>query len=207
MPIPIKTIHFNNISHEGIVDFIQNENNEEDILSKGIVSISYHPKDSYSKDPGVMFGIGNPSLNDYFSTEFTTAETKFILFDFIKYSIAFEGVSIYTGYTDWYRNYFIKTSYDNFKTDSKRILHCDRKYNTGWVHFPMKKTKPSRFFNISVTGTSLEPRSNFAIYRIEFFGDVYKTSRDIVCMFCTCQKSKIPQLKFLLPLSFVTFVQ
>ena len=148
--------------------------------------MSYSSRSSGSKDPSVMFKINNTNNEYFFSTKST--EPKYMLFDFTKYSIAFEGISIRTGRIDWYENYYIKTSYDNFQTDSKRILYLDSGKSTIWINFPFKKTRPSRFLNISVIGSSFHPVDNFAIYRIEFFGDIYKTSREIVCLLCTCRK-------------------
>ena len=106
---PIASCPFENNDHEnGVVAFIKNDNHIEDIVSNGIVSISYSSKDAYSSDPSVMFKINNPDNQYYFSTKSTTTEPKYILFDFIKYSIAFEGISIRTSSLDWYENYYIK---------------------------------------------------------------------------------------------------
>ena len=206
MIYPIASCPYKNNDHEnGVVAFIKEENHIEDIVSKGIVSISYSSRSSGSKDPSVMFKINNTNNEYFFSTKST--EPKYMLFDFTKYSIAFEGISIRTGRIDWYENYYIKTSYDNFQTDSKRILYLDSGKSTIWINFPFKKTRPSRFLNISVIGSSFHPVDNFAIYRIEFFGDIYRTSREIVCMFCTCQKLHLPQFKHLLSLSFMYFIK
>ena len=106
---PIASCPFKNNEHEsGVVAFIKKENQIEDIVSKGIVSISYSSRDDYSSDPSVMFKINNPNNQYYFSTKLTTTEPKYILFDFSKYSIAFEGISIRTSSLDWYENYYIK---------------------------------------------------------------------------------------------------
>ena len=202
---PITSCSYKTNEHDnGVVAFIKKDNQIEDIVSEGIVSISYPSRHEYSDDPSVMFKINNPNNQYYFSTKSTTIEPKYILFDFTKYSIAFDGISIRTGSADWYANYYIETSYDNLKVDSNRILHLDSKQTTTWIHFQIKKTKPSRFLNISVTGTSFQPVSNFAIYRIEFFGDIYRT-REFVHMFCTYQK--ISFQRFFSFLSFVIFVK
>ena len=127
---PITSIQFNLNYSDGVVSFIKSQSGTDDIIANKIVSLTYSSIDQLSKDPCVMFGINSSSESDYFSTKHTLTEPKYILFDFGIYSIALEGISIQTASVDWYNTYYLKTSYDNFKIDSKRIITCSNPPNT-----------------------------------------------------------------------------
>ena len=208
MIIPIQSFHFKNNPENhtsGIISYLKDENGEE-LISKGIVSFQVPTLYSVDQPPSLIFGFNNTNYLKYFSTNYTDTEPEFIFFDFHDYSLAIESISIKTDEKDWYDQYTLKGSYDNYKIDTIRTFDCTNFPDLSWQNFEFKKTRPSRFLNLTVKGNSHQGQRNFAIYGIEFFGDLYKTSREIVCMFCTCRKIRLNRLKHI-PLSFVTFIK
>ena len=205
MIFPIRSIHFGEKNDEGIVSYLKTESGEEDIIANGIVSLQVPSQ--HINNPSYVFGINNTNYSQYFSTNYDVTEPAYIFFDFHQYSLAIESISIRTDNIDWYDKYTLKGSYDKLKIDTIRTFECTNFPELTWQHFTFKKLKPSRYLNLSVDGNSHDGQTNFAIYGIEFFGDVYQTSREIVCMFCTCRKIRLPRLKSIFLLSFVLFVK
>ena len=77
-------------------------------------------------------------------------------------------------------SHLLKGSYDNIEIDSEQTITSHNFTSYKWHHFKIRKMRPCRFFNLSVTGLTHDHNANLAIYGIEFFGDVYLTSRDFI---------------------------
>ena len=186
MLIDEKHIPFENDHTKGIVAYIQEGSNTLDIFGAGIASIFAPSKSERSKDPSVIFGI-NQGGNNYYSTILTTKEPRYILIDFKKYSISLEGISLFTGGVDWFEKYNIEGSNDMISIISKTEISCTKFPNLQWQHFQIPKTKPYRYINISVDRNALtnKKNSNFAIYRMEFFGSLLHTKK-VICILSTC---------------------
>ena len=124
----------------------------------------------------------------YFSTISTLTEPRFIFLDFKKYSLALEGISIYTANVDWFAEYNLEVSLDMISISSKTTISCSDFPNVEWQHFSFPKTKPSRYINLSVdlnTKTN-KGTTNFAIHLMEFFGEILHTKTVLKSLFkCT----------------------
>ena len=207
--IPIETISFKENYSNGIVAYLIRKYGNIDIVENNIVSIEIYSQGSNSNNPSIIFGTNNADYSRYRSSG-ETEETKYFFFDFKQYSLSIQGISLRTGNIDWYNQYHVYGSYDNFRKDSKTIINNNKNPYHEWQYFEFQtKTTPSRFLNISVQGKTMHstsPKSNFAIYGIEFFGDIFRTSRDIVCMLCTCNKKlTYIHLKYFLNFQFIIF--
>ena len=205
---PVNSIPYADDHTNGIAAHLKTDYRVDDIVSTGYVSIDCQPPEQdQNKHPKFLFGVGNANYEYYISTAKTTTQPKYFLFDFKKYSLALTGISIKTNTVDWYNEYIIEGSYDNFKTDTRRIIHFQENSIFDWQHSSFRQMKPSRFINISVTGEASDHRTNFAIFGIEFFGHIYETNRDIVCMFCTCKSNTYFGLSYLISLQISLFVK
>ena len=177
--------YIENQHQNGIISyFLKNVQSGSDLFTDDYITIKVPSFDQFStSNPNSIFGINNPDYSTYYSTSYDE-ENKYILFDFHQFSISLNGVSIKTGQLDWFDKYHVHGSYDNIKIDDSRTIITENPYSPSWKHFPFAKMKPSRYINISVIGNSVEHKTNFAIYGMEFFGDIEMTARSIICRYC-----------------------
>ena len=184
--VPEKSIQFSNNNHAGgIISYIKEQSGITNIVERGVITISVSSMHELSKDPGLLF----QENANYFSTTLEINISRFIIIDFKEYSPALDGVSIYTDSIDWFDEYHIESSDDLLNIKSYTIFHCNSFPQLSWQHFYFEKTKPSRYINISVNlnQKSHSEKLNFAIYQIEFFGDLYHT-HNILHNLLTCEK-------------------
>ena len=177
--IPFTTNHL-----EGIVSFIKAHSKVSDIVSSNIVSIELPSFLGTSKKPKVIFGIDNPGYSHYCVTAETLTEPKFFYFDFKYYSLALNGISIITDDVDWYDEYYLEGFFNEQDSDKRITITNSHFPEKEWQHFNFDQTKPCRYFNLSVVGVSHKLLTDFAIYGIEFFGDVYYSQNHIPTCHC-----------------------
>ena len=84
----LASIPFANSHSDGIIQYIQTQSQTYDILSKNIVNIQVPSQSQSSASPGVMLGINNENNTKHFSTNNISDESKYILFDFNKFTLA-----------------------------------------------------------------------------------------------------------------------
>ena len=182
-------IPFNNDHEQGIISYLKEGYGFDDIFSAGIVTISPSSLDSWSSDPKIIFGISVISEHNFFSTAVTLTQPRFILIDFTKYSIALEGISLYMDDSDWHRNYNLEVSNDLITILNQIKIECNSFPKYTWQHFSFTKTKPCRYINLSVNlnEKTNKGNDNFAIYRMEFFGEIHHTQK-LLHRLNTCKK-------------------
>ena len=167
------TISFTTNHTEGIVSFIKTHSKVSDIVSANIVSIDLPSLLGSSRSPYVIFGINNPTYSYYCATAYTITDPKFFYFDFKNYSLAINGISMKTDDIDWFDEYYLEGFFNEQETDANITIKNSNFPDKEWQHFNFTQTKPCRYFNLSVVGKSHKQLTYFAIYGIEFFGDVY----------------------------------
>ena len=164
---------------DGIVQHIKNQTNENDIIQNNFAKIlvpSYRTTGDFpSGSEKIVFGIYNDS--HIFWSSINEEPNKFISI-FLKYSIILEGIGIRNYSEDWYKKYLINCSNDlitwdyqvNFSTESIRNLDGEKQLED--FYFPLPKSKPCKFINITPYSSYPQQLSNYAFYRIELFGRI-----------------------------------
>ena len=126
-------------------------------------------------DVGVVFGI-NSSENTSFWSSKNNEQNKFISIS-LKYSVILEGIGIRNYCVDWYKKYLISCSNDLISWDYQTVISTEE-YNPKEeqkflnLHFDIPKSTPCKFINITPAESYDGQLTNYAFYRIEFFGQV-----------------------------------
>ena len=171
---------FQNDHKHGIISFIKNYTKTENIVGSNIVSIDVPSYSQNSKAPSVIFGINNSNYKLYYSTE-VKLSSRYIFFDFKRFYLVLEGISIITDDIDWFEEYQIKTAFNKADFDYSFTITNNNYPELSWQHFSFPITKPCRYINISVEGKTHYSNDNFAVYGMEFFGNVY-SDKHVTCI-------------------------
>ena len=159
---------------DGIVQYLQNKTSD-DIIATGYANI-YVPSKRISEqfpssDPKVMFGIGNPNYNIFWSSN-DGEPNKYVIFAF-KYVIKLKGIGLNTNTMDWYKKYEISTSNDGISFNSKFEIEIVENPQKKSYYYELHDLKPGSFIKITPSKEYLNDKDNYAFYGVEFFGEIY----------------------------------
>ena len=139
----------------------------------------------------VLFGIHNDGENLYWSSDDNEAN-KYITI-YLKYSLFIEGIGIRNNQVDWYKEYSIGCSNDLISWDYQTIS-TENRIHPGFqnLYFPLKP-QTCRVIKIKSLSSYQKQSSNYAFYRIEFFGRFIDPNAHK----CTNIKSNLQSCSFL----------